>query len=419
MQSSASAALDAMHARVPREETGAASLLAAFAAVPDPRRQASIHFPLTAMLALTVTALLANHLSVLAVAQWGAAQSAEVLRALGFASGRAPHQTTLHRLLRQLDPDALAAALTAFFAPTPTPTLAADRTGGARDAGSRPYQGVAIDGKAQRGRLAGQDAPGPTVHTVALCAHADGVVLAQMPVSATRAKTEAELSVAAPLLATLDWPDRVLTGDALYCQRALCQQVLDAGGDYLLTVKPNQPALYAAIQLLFDPPPEDLTVAPPTVQQTARQATKGHGRVEVRSLRASTDLTTYLDWPGLAQVVRVERTWTERAQQHRSVGYAITSLTPTQTPVDELLGLRRGHWIIENRVHYVLDVTFHEDASRIRVGHGPVVFAWLRRAALSLLRRAGHHRIAQTLRYHSVHPDAALALLGISLPARA
>lgn len=418
MQSTASAALAAMHVRVPPGAAAPASLLAAFATVPDPRRQASIRFPLAALLALTVTALLANHLSVLAVAQWGAAQSAEVLLALGFPAGVAPHQTTLHRLLRQLDPDALAAALTAFFAPPPPPPVPGAAVP-VRDGVSRPCQGVAIDGKAQRGRLAGQDATAQTVHTVTLCAHADGVVLAQVPVTATAQKTEAELSVAAALLTSLDWHDRVLTGDALYCQRALCQQVLDAGGDYLLTVKPNQPDLYAAIQLLFDPPPNDPTVAPPTVQQTARQVTKGHGRIEARSLRASTDLTDYLNWPGLAQVVRVERTWTEGDQTTQSVGYAITSLRPIRTTADQLLVLRRGHWMIENGVHYVLDVTFREDASRLRVGHGPVVFAWLRRAALSLLRRAGHQRIAQRLRYHSVHPEAALALLGITLPTRA
>src|SRR5919199_6718879 len=104
MQSTTSSTLAAIQAHVPPTDTGPESLLAALASLPDPRRQASTRFPLAAMLALTVSALLANHLSVLAVAQWGAAQTPEVLQALGFGAGVAPHQTTLHRLLRRLDP---------------------------------------------------------------------------------------------------------------------------------------------------------------------------------------------------------------------------------------------------------------------------------------------------------------------------
>src|SRR5205814_1481032 len=108
--------------------------------------------------ALTVTALLANHLSVLAIAEWGAAQAPEVVAALGFPAGVTPHQTTLHRLLRRLDPAALAAALTNYFTATAAP--------GEPKRAARRRQGIAIDGKAQRGRLVGQDATEQTVHSV-------------------------------------------------------------------------------------------------------------------------------------------------------------------------------------------------------------------------------------------------------------
>src|SRR5512133_2384610 len=110
------------------------SLAAAFAAVPDPRRAASVVYPLAAILALAVAALLANHRSVLAIAEWGARQDAAMRTALGFPAGRTPCQSTLQRLFRQLDGDAVSAALSAFFAPPASPATTVPAT-----------QGVAID----------------------------------------------------------------------------------------------------------------------------------------------------------------------------------------------------------------------------------------------------------------------------------
>jgi hypothetical protein len=117
------------------------SVAAAFAHVPDPRRAASVVYPLSAILAMAVAAILANHRSVLAIAEWGARQEAAVLAALGFPAGRTPCQSTLQRLFRQLDGDALSARLSACFAPGAVPAP-----------GAAP-QGVAVDGKAPRGRL--------------------------------------------------------------------------------------------------------------------------------------------------------------------------------------------------------------------------------------------------------------------------
>src|SRR5947208_927248 len=124
------------------------SLAAAFAHVPDPRRHASVTYALSALLTLAVAALLANHLSVLAIAEWGARQSPDLLRTLGFADARTPCQSTLQRLFSKLDGHALSAALGAHFAPAVVPVPAADEA-------DAPVQGVAIDGKAQRGRSAG------------------------------------------------------------------------------------------------------------------------------------------------------------------------------------------------------------------------------------------------------------------------
>ena len=383
------------------------SLAAALAHVPDPRRHASVTYALAAILTLAVAAILANHLSVLAIAEWGARQSPDVLRPLGFPDGHTPCQSTLQRLFSKLDGHVLAAALGAHFAPTVVPVPAGDAV-----------QGVAVDGKAQRGRLPFQEGGCP-VHALTAFCQEHGVVLAHEPIVQGADKGEAEVTVAPALLARVAWPGRVLTGDALFCQRHLCQQVLDAGGDYLLLVKENQPTLSHDIRLLFDPPPS-LAALPLVDQRQAQTHDRGHGRQdEVRHLVASTDLTAYVAWPGLAQVFRLTRTWREHGQTKEARHYGSTSLRPEAGPPERLLALKRAHWRIENGLHRVKDVALGEDQSTIHRGQGPTVMALLREAALNLLRRNGVRRISARLRYHSQHPAAAVALLVAPPPADA
>jgi len=400
----------------PARVVSPSALLLAFATVPDPRRRQGIRFPLPAILALAVAAILSNHLSVLAIAEWGVSQCHDILRTLGFPDGLTPHQSTLQHLFRRIDPDALSKALTSHFA-TSEPTEAASRPRGS--------QGVAIDGKAQRGRLA-FDPSGCPVHALSAFLHDHGVILAQEPIDphpqAAEAldvaaddkqpidKGEAELSVAPDLIKRIDWHGRVLTGDALFCQRNLCQLAVDSGGDYLFIVKGNQPTLHEDIRLLFDPPPG--IALPLTDRRETQTVDHGHGRhYDTRTLIASTDLVGYTAWPYLAQVFRLERTWQQKGTTKQEVRYGITSLPVPIADADRLLELKRGHWGIENSDHYVKDVVMGEDRSLVHLGNGPSVLATLRDLALSLLHRAGHRAIASRLRYHSLHPEKAVALL--------
>ena len=133
--------------------------------------------------------------------------------------------------------------------------------------------------------------------------------------------------------------------------------------------------------------------------------------MERRELIASTDLNAYLDWPGVGQGFRLERTWRERGKAKRARHYGITSLAPGAADANRLLTLRRGHWAIENGLHRHKDVNFGEDASLIHVGQGPTVVALLRDAAINLLHQAGIRRIATRLRTHSQHPERAVALV--------
>jgi predicted transposase YbfD/YdcC len=405
MQSMSSAVPEAMLPAPPAPQP--VDLLAAFATLPDPRRPHGRRFPLAAILALAVTALLANHLSLLAIAQWGKRQSPAILAALGFPDGVTPHQTTLHRLFRTLAPLPLAVALTACFAPAPP----ADRP-------PRGSMGLAFDGKAQRGRLACADQPEYPVHMLSAVLHDLGIVLAQTPLDHSGEKAEAELAAAPTLVARLDWIGKVLTGDALYCHADLCETVLDADGDYLLIVKENQAMLLRALTTLFASRADAALAAaslPPWDMREATSVDRGHGRLEMRHLIASTELNDYLDWPGLGQVFMVARTWWEHDDRHAAVRYGITSLPPAVADAPRLLTLVRGHWQIENGLHYVKDVTMGEDRSLIHTGNGPSIVAILRDTVVSVLHRAGWRTIAERLRFYSGNPRAALALLGIPI----
>jgi predicted transposase YbfD/YdcC len=380
----------------------------AFARVPDPRRKQGRRYSLAAILSLAVVAVLANHTSVLAIAEWAGRQTRHVRRALGFVRDTTPHQTTIQRLLARLNPADVAAAVECMFDPT--------RPGEVRARGS---QGVALDGKAQRGRLRHGAATNHPIHAVSAFCHDLGGVLAQLVVDAQQ--HEAELTVAPDAIKQIDWQGRVLTGDALYCQQALCIQVVEAGGDYLLIVKENQPTLLAEIMQVFAPlTAEEATrtgvhTVQPLAIQTYRTVEKGHGRLEERQIRVSSELAGYSWWPYLVQVFEYTRRWTAKGVTRQQIRYGITSLPAIVSDAARLASLKRGHWQVENALHWVKDVVLGEDASQMHVGNGADVFAMVRNIAISLIRRSGHRDITAQLRRYSGCPHDALALLGIHL----
>lgn len=217
---------------------------------------------------------------------------------------------------------------------------------------------------------------------------------------------EAELAVGPIVLDSLPLDGRLVTGDALYCQREICRRILEGGGHYLLIVKANQPNLHRDIELFFTEPPFGERFA--TFEKRGR-----HGdRLERRRLLASSGLKGYLEWPGAEQVLMIERVAMRKGREEREVRYAITSQDERVGP-DRLLSQVRGHWSIENRLHYVRDVSFGEDGSQVRKGAAPEVMAALRNAVIGILREAGWTNIAAGLRHYAWKHNAALALLGL------
>lgn len=227
-------------------------------------------------------------------------------------------------------------------------------------------------------------------------------------------KAQAELSLAPALLRRIPLQGRLVTGDALYCQHALCAQIRQAHAHYLFVIKANQPELLAEVTLLFDQPPPGKRFTTASSRRSQRE------RHEVRTLTASAALADYLaelGWAGARQVLRLHSCVTHvhgmrAGQTTQLVRYFITSLGP-QVPARHLLRLIREHWHIENRLHYVRDVTLGEDASQVRSGAAPQVLAALRNAVLGLLRQHGYTNIAAALRHFAWSPGAALCLLGL------
>ena len=274
---------------------------------------------------------------------------------------------------------------------------------------------MAVDGKCRRGQLQFEQAGGAgSIHDIEAFCHDVGVVLAQLALD--NRGGAAELTGAPHLLEQISWQGRVLTGDALYCHDTVCAPVIAAGGDYVIVVKGNQPDLLEELAVLFGAPEMQSAAAAQRGACDYRSVgtyEKGHGRIEERVAIASSDLAGYSRWPGLAQVVQIRRTWDAKGVRKQTTRYLVSSLPAEEASVTRLLALRRGHWGIENSLHYVKDVTLGEDRSLIHVGQGGAVMSALRSAAVSLLHRAGHKQIAAALRANSQRPEQALILLGL------
>jgi predicted transposase YbfD/YdcC len=265
-----------------------------------------------------------------------------------------------------------------------------------------------MDGKTLRGTIE----PGQTrgVHLLAVYGVESGVVLKQVNVLSK----ENEISAAPKVLAGLELTGKVVTGDAMFTQRDLSSQIVEAGGQYLWRVKDNQPHLRADIERLFGPEKVPLGSAPlPTDFQSVTTTRKGHGRLETHTLTSSALLNATSDWPYLAQVFRLVRDvrYTKSGKISHDVIYGITSFPSACAAPKRLLDLYRRHWAIENKLHYCRDVTFHEEACRLAMATAAQIIAALNNLVLALLRARGFSAIAAARRRFGAVPAEALALV--------
>jgi predicted transposase YbfD/YdcC len=216
------------------------------------------------------------------------------------------------------------------------------------------------------------------------------------------------------LLGQLDLRGIIVTGDALQTQRALSVQIVEGGGDYVWKVKENQPSLLTDLQILFEAEPVAKGCAAyPSDFEVAHQVSKGHGRLEERSLTVSSWLKDYTPFPYLEQAFKLERRVYKLDGQSVSceVSYGISSLPREVAGAARLLELVRGGWGIENNLHRQRDVQLGEDYSQLRRGRGQQVNAILNNLVVSLVNLGGRGGLAQARREMEYKPNLALELL--------
>ena len=364
-----------------------------FGSLPDPRVERTRAHRLTDLLTIALCAILCGANDWVAVETFGHAKEPWLRTVLALPRG-IPSHDTFGRVFARLDPAALQQCFVAWVQAM---------------VGELPAQVVAIDGKTSRGsadRSRGQAA----LHLVSAWATASGLVLGQ---EATDAKSN-EITAIPHLLRLLALDGCVVTIDAMGCQRTIAAQLHEQGADYVLALKGNQPTPPATVAAAFA---ETHATAPtawqPVEQDAVHTLDAGHGRVEHRRYTALSDpdLLACLDptgaWPGLRSVIEVQADRHAGARTPSERRYYLSSLPPDAA----LLGqASRAHWGVENRLHWVLDVQFREDASAVRVGDGAHTFTVLRQLALNLLRqdRTGRGSIASK-RFRAALDDSYLA----------
>ncbi len=376
---------------VPVSAQNAGDLLTALRQVPDPRPGGARVHPTAYVLGVLVGSFAcAGFGAFAAAAQWAASADRELLLELGAApcplTGAVipPSEATIRRMACQVDLEALEAVIASWTAGQ----LELDAEVGRLT--------VAVDGKTVRGaRVGGQAAP----HLLSAATHLRSLVLAQRQVPGKTNEIPMVATLAEDLRAAgHELAHMVFTLDALHTQHSTAALLHGAGAAYVMTVKGNQPRLLAAVQ-------DRLRGPRPT---GSRQLSRGHGRTEQRTLTAVSAVG--IAFPGAQQVFRIVRyTGALDGQRIRKeVVYGITNLTAEQADADQLAALVRGHWSIENSVHWVRDVTYGEDASRVRTGNAPAVLAALRNAVTTALRLAGALNIAAARRAATLNPRTLL-----------
>jgi predicted transposase YbfD/YdcC len=366
-----------------RQHRAIADLPSRLATLPDPRDRRGKRHSFESVLLVACSAVMAGARSFAAIGQWARSAPQSTLVRLGartvsaFSVRLAPSAATIRRVIGRVCPGGLADLL------------------GCDPAGSET---LAVDGKSARGSRYDDS---PAAHLLAAMTGA-GQTVTQLRVPD---KTN-EITCFAGLLEPFELTGVTVTADALHAQRDHARFLVnDKKAHYALTVKKNRPGLYARLHAL------------PWKQVRAKDydRAEGHGRKETRVVQVLT--VDDLDFPHAAQVARVvrHRTCLKTGRRSRETVYVITDLASREASPQRLARIIRSQWTIENRLHFVRDTAFREDASKIRTGHGPENMATLRSYAINQLRAAGHPNIAAALREMSYEAfTRPLDLLGLN-----
>lgn len=333
--------------------------------IDDPRINRKKLYSLSELFFLTLAALICGADGWNDIESFGREKLDYLRQFLPYTNG-IPSDDTLRRFFRRLNPDAFKTCFAKWM----------ENLGQAKD------RLISIDGKVSRHSFDGDQSP---LHLVTAFASEARLVLAQQKV----ADKSNEITAIPELLKLLDIKGSTVTIDAMGCQRAIAEQIQLAQADYVLSLKGNQGTLHDDVMLLFQDEERVQTLAK---EQKYTQVEKGHGRIETRSctvMDMPNELKKLHNWPGLQTVVEIESTREIKAKKTQEKRYYISSVS---VGAKEMLGCVRSHWAIENSLHYVLDIAFKDDASRIRQGNGPLNLGIVKHMALNLLRQAQRPR---------------------------
>ncbi len=346
-------------------------LLRAFAELEDPRMDRTKKHSLSDILALAICAVLCGADGWVQVALFGRRKEKWFRTFLDLPNG-IPSHDTFGRVFARLDPEGFERCFMRWIA-----ALATRAKG----------RLVAIDGKTIRRSLDGANGKA-AIHMVSAWCQANHMVLGQV---ATEAKSN-EITAIPKLLALLDLDGAVVTIDAAGCQKKIARKIVEQGGDYILQLKGNQGGLHAETVELFDQCLRDDCLG---ISYTkAETVNGGHGRIEHRRLWATSEVAWFAErdkWKDLRSLIRVQAKRTIDGETSCEDRYYISN-----RPADDPAGLLehiRGHWSVENNLHWCLDVSFADDDRRIRKGHGAENFSRLSRIALNLLKAQTKHKV--------------------------
>lgn len=351
-----------------------------FADVDDPRVDRTKAHALLDIIVIAIGAVICGADGWVAVEEFGRSKQAWLATFLALPGG-IPSHDTFGRVFARIDPEQFQRSFLTWV----------------QAIQSVHPEVIAIDGKTHRGS---HDRPNgkAALHLISAWATENRLVLGQIAVD----NKSNEITAIPQLLDLLDLRGSTVTIDALGTQTAIAERIIQRGGQYVLALKENQPTMYAEVRALF----ADARAAHASAygMRTDRTVTKGHGRIETRQAFVIHDpaALAYLNerqhWAHLTGVALIEAERTLHTGTTTEQRYYLLSQAWDAATVNTLV---RGHWGIENQVHWVLDVTFHEDAARIRTGAAPQNMGVLRHIALNLLRQEPSKGSVKTKRFRA------------------
>lgn len=347
------------------------SLLRAFTQLRDPRMDRTKKHSLSDIMTIAICAVICGADGWAQVEEFGYCKEKWFKIFLDLPNG-IPSHDTFGRVFSMLDPEAFEECFMKWIT-----NLAVTSKG----------RLVAIDGKTIRRSLDAANSKA-AIHMVSAWCAANHMVLGQR---ATDAKSN-EITAIPKLLKLLDLDGAVVTIDAAGCQKKIAKQIVEQGGHYVLQLKGNQGGLHDETVMLFDRCIRDDCHG--ISYHTAKTTNGGHGRIEQRRIWTTGEVGWFAErskWKNLRSLIRVEAKRTVNGQTSCEYRYYISSL-PADDP-GRLLEYIRGHWSVENCLHWCLDISFADDDRRIRKGHGAENFARLSRIALNLLKAQTKHKV--------------------------